>query len=309
MCYNAIMETTNTIKKIYPAIGPFPHSKSIVTSFDESTPWRDANVAFNWLNFEFPISHKHLDWEILIILQDEIRHHINKQTDILSPGTACLIGPKDKHSFTYKCKKKNNFQGVSILIRDSYLQAFANMFSPTLYEKLCSHKEPLYFTISKNSLEKYMNILLEIQALNNNNAEYCKQQCVTVFNYLFLKLTEQILNPTTISLELKSFLRVLNNPSISSEEIKIAQQTLPYSYSQLTRIFKKYMGCTITHYINSVKMNYAKELLSNTDLSLTQITEELNFESSSHFHYLFKQHFGITPLGFRKNSLPPTLSN
>ena len=305
MCYNKIMETSTNIKKIYPPIGNFPRSKNIVTSFDESTPWRDANVAFNWLNFEFPVSHKHLDWEILIVLQDQIRHHINKKTDILSPGTACLIGPKDKHSFSYKSRKKNNFQGVSILIRDSYLREFSNMFSPSLYEKLCSHKEPLYFTVSKNSIEKYTNILLEIQALNNNNAEYCKQQCITVFNYLFLKLTEQIFNPTIISKELKSFLRILNNPSISSEEIKAAQQALPYSYSQLTRIFKKSMGCTITHYINSVKMSYAKELLVNTDLTLTQITEELNFESASHFHYLFRQHFGITPLNFRKTASPP----
>ena len=301
---------TNTIKKIYPKLAPMPHAKNITSCFDDATPWLDSNVAFNWLNFEYPFPHKHSDWEILIVLQDQMRHHINKGEDILSPGTACLIGPKDKHSFSYKNKKTPNFQGVSILIRDSFLRQFTSTYSPTLYDELCAHKEPLYFSVSKNSLDKYINILLEIQALNSNNVAHRNQQCIVVFNYLFLKLIEQVFTQSNAPTDLKPFLRVLNNPSISPEDIKAAQDALPYSYSQLTRIFKKSMGCTITHYVNSVKMNYAKELLANTDLTLPQITEELHFESGSHFHYLFKQYFGVTPLSYRKSTTPPlTLNN
>ena len=88
---------------------------------------------------------------------------------------------------------------------------------------------------------------------------------------------------------------------IKQEQIKAAQAEMPYSYPQLTRIFKKYMRCTITQYVNKTKLQYAKELLANTDMSLTEITNELHFESTSHFHSLFKKHFNITPNDFRKN--------
>ena len=102
---------------------------------------------------------------------------------------------------------------------------------------------------------------------------------------------------------LKAFIRQLNNPLITPEEIKAAQSAMPYSYPQLTRIFKKYMSCTITQYVNRRKLEHAKELLSNTDMSLSEITSQLNFESTSHFHSLFKKHYGITPSEYRKHSL------
>ena len=80
---------------------------------------------------------------------------------------------------------------------------------------------------------------------------------------------------------------------------------MPYSYPQLTRIFKKYMHCTITQYVNKTKLQYAKELLANTDMSLTEITNELHFESTSHFHSLFKKHFNVTPAEYRRlNRIP-----
>lgn len=296
-CYTTYMEN---FEKIYAPRGKLS-KKRILATFDSATPWKDANVAFNWINFEYPLFHDHADWEILLVLQGTIQHHINGTSEILTAGTGCLIGPRDTHSLSYPNKKRTDFQGVSIIVRDCFLRNFLQMYAAMLYEEILNHKDPLYFSISHNSIEKYTNMLLSIQNYNTEQKSHCQQQCNIVFTYLILKIMEQQSSPSPLPDELKNFVRQLNNPAISKEQRLELQKQVPYSYSQLARVFKKHLHCTITQYVNQVKLNYAKELLSSTDIPISQIAENLQFESSAHFHTLFKRMFNITPLKYRKN--------
>ena len=294
-------------KKIYPYLGNV-HEKGRYrkSTFEQATPWKTANTAFYWMNFEYPLYHGHIDWELLIVLNGKMLHKINGKEKIITAGTACLIGPKDDHALFYPNREKNQFQGVTIMARDSYMRDVLALYSPTLYDELCADPNPLYFSLSHNSLEKYTDMLLNIQTHKNENTPYTEQQCNIIFSNIMLKFLEQQQEVSDIPPLLKSFIRQLNNPLITNEQIKAAQAEMPYSYPQLTRIFKKYMHCTITQYVNRTKLQYAKELLANTDMSLTEITNELNFESTSHFHSLFKKHFNITPAEYRRLNRLPT---
>ena len=145
-------------------------------------------------------------------------------------------------------------------------------------------------------------MFLDIQTLKDESTPYTEQQCNIIFSTILLKFIEQWQKGQSIPTVLKPLIQQLNNPLITSEQIKAAQQSLPYSYPQLTRIFKKHMHCTITQYVNRTKLQYAKDLLSLTDMTLMEITNELNFESPSHFHSLFKKYFNITPAEYRKHN-------
>lgn len=296
-------EKTN--KKIYPEVGKLP-KRYTKSSFTQSANWQNANTSFYWVNFEYPQYHGHTDWELLIVLNDQIVHKINGTENLLTVGTACLIGPKDNHALFYPNRQKNQFQGVTITARDSYVRELLTLLSPTLYERLCSDANPLYFTLPLAVLEKYTNMLLNIQTYRNESTPQMEEECNIIFSSLILTFLEQKQHEVSkMPSVLKDFVRQLNNPLITTEQIKAAQAEMPYSYPQLTRLFKKYMHCTITQYVNKTKLQYAKELLVNTDMSLTEITNELNFESTSHFHSLFKKHFNITPAEYRRlNRIP-----
>ena len=291
-------EKTN--KKIYPDVGELP-KRYTKSSFSQAAYWPNADTSFYWVNFEYPLYHGHQDWELLIVLNDQILHNINGEAHVLTVGKACLIGPKDSHALFYPQRTKNQFQAVTLTARDCYVKKLLDTLSPTLYEELCSDPSPLYFSLSPNTLEKYTNMLLNIQTYKNESTPYTERQCNIIFSSLILTLLEQQQHEVSgIPNVLKAFIRQLNNPLITNEQIKAAQSEMPYSYPQLTRIFKKYMHCTITQYVNKTKLQYAKELLANTDMSLTEITIELHFESTSHFHSLFKKHFNITPAEYRR---------
>ncbi len=72
------------------------------------------------------------------------------------------------------------------------------------------------------------------------------------------------------------------------------------SKSYISHMFKSTSGMSIRAYCNSVKLEVAKNLLSNTDLPITDIAFDAGFNDVSYFIALFKESFGLTPLQFRK---------
>ena len=271
-------------------------------SFAYSSPWKNANTSFYWMNFEYPLYHEHTDWEILIVLNDRMIHRINGTETVLSAGTACLLGPNDRHSLLYPKRKKNLFQGVTFLAQDAYMKSLLNLFSPVLYDRICSDPQPCIFSLSASFLERLVNGCLEIQGTSNQNTPQTEEQCNILFHSLMMQFLSQNQSTTSMPNELALFIKNLNNPQLSANDIKELQAQLPYSYSNLTRLFKKYTNQTITQYVNNIKLQHARELLATTNMTTLMITNTLGFESVSHFNHLFKKQFNETPTQYRKLS-------
>ena len=134
--------------------------------------------------------------------------------------------------------------------------------------------------------------------------------------------TQKIYYQENSSALLKSILTHLHRHSIenSSSAIKAVSKTMAYikaNYDKplnnemlsnmtgyhgyhLNRLFTKHTGITVHKYILNVRINEAKNLLLNTDLSLASIAEKIGFNSNTHFSTYFKQVVGISPLEFRR---------
>lgn len=75
---------------------------------------------------------------------------------------------------------------------------------------------------------------------------------------------------------------------------------LGVSYSWFRKMFKLYVNVSPAQYHANMKLLRAKELLDNTELSITEITYKLGFESASQFSTFFRKKTGIPPLQYRK---------
>ncbi|MBJ6366544.1 helix-turn-helix domain-containing protein [Snuella sedimenti] len=71
-------------------------------------------------------------------------------------------------------------------------------------------------------------------------------------------------------------------------------------YTQLSKLFSEIAGHTIEHYIIEQRIERAKELLIYNELTLSQISYELNYSSPQHLSRQFKQITGLTPSAFKK---------
>ncbi|MDF2923055.1 MAG: response regulator [Paenibacillaceae bacterium] len=68
----------------------------------------------------------------------------------------------------------------------------------------------------------------------------------------------------------------------------------------LSRVFKRETGQSIIDFIIGAKMDRAKILLTETNLRIVDICEEIGYENYSHFGQAFKKKVGISPLEYRK---------
>ncbi|MER2491342.1 AraC family transcriptional regulator [Catenovulum sediminis] len=71
------------------------------------------------------------------------------------------------------------------------------------------------------------------------------------------------------------------------------------SPSYFSRLFKSVFRCNFSEYANQHKLYSAARLLSQSNMSITDIAFELNFSSPSHFISLFKKQFGLTPKKYK----------
>lgn len=85
---------------------------------------------------------------------------------------------------------------------------------------------------------------------------------------------------------------------ITSIQSELGQ--LGYSYAHLCRIFRKTYGVTPVGYINAIRMERAKKLLRDTNLSISQVAYRVGFDNPAYFSRLFSKVVGISPKMFSR---------
>ena len=73
-----------------------------------------------------------------------------------------------------------------------------------------------------------------------------------------------------------------------------------YNKSYVFRQFKKTTGSSLMVYFTKMKIQRAKEMLRETDLSINAISDRLSFEDPNYFSKTFKRVTGYTPSTYRK---------
>lgn len=68
----------------------------------------------------------------------------------------------------------------------------------------------------------------------------------------------------------------------------------------LSKLFREETGYTFVSYLSERRMDKAKQLLLETDLSIKEITAEIGYNDQNYFSKLFKTKFGISPTDYRK---------
>ncbi len=87
-------------------------------------------------------------------------------------------------------------------------------------------------------------------------------------------------------------------PTIKNSEY--LSHKLGHDYTYLANLFSEATGTTIEHFIIAHKIEKVKELLLYEELSLTEISYQLNYSSVAHLSNQFKKATGLTPTFFKQ---------
>ena len=76
-----------------------------------------------------------------------------------------------------------------------------------------------------------------------------------------------------------------------------------YGRAYLMRLFKKETGYSIMEYFIKLKIDKAKDLLRDNQLSIREISDKLAFNEPNYFTKTFKRITGFTPSAYRRRTL------
>lgn len=83
---------------------------------------------------------------------------------------------------------------------------------------------------------------------------------------------------------------------------------LSMNKNYLSGRFHREVGCTVTEYINKIRIQRSLELLRTTPLQMQTVAEQCGFTDANYFTRTFRKVHGITPNDYRK-SLQPAKKN
>lgn len=98
-----------------------------------------------------------------------------------------------------------------------------------------------------------------------------------------------------------TFVLIMNNynHNITLEDASGSAHMSPHYFC---RFFKKVTGTTFKEYLLRIRIDKAKELLIQYNMSVTEIAYQVGFENLSYFFRVFKRFTRLNPMEFRKLS-------
>ena len=291
LCYNR-----NDLRGITMAVKE--KDSVVVYTYESGSPFPGEDLGYNWLNYSYPLAHKHQHWEIVLVTHGQLLHRINGKESVMSRGDMCLVRPDDCHSLHFS----HGLHGthLSFLIKKQCMQRIFSTYKETLYDELVAQKNPYCVSLSDIETQSVINQILNLQTIKLSVPEK-----IFRLKSIVNKLLNVIINDNLFHQKLPDwlteFLFVLSDPHLQTNDVKSLARYTPYSYSRLAPVFKQLTGRTIIEYVTQIKIKYAADLLKTTDTPITQIALDLHYESLSHFIRTFKKVYNVTPSRYRKH--------
>ena len=150
-----------------------------------------------------------------------------------------------------------------------------------------------------NNLNQIIDTDLDIISRINETESFEALQgvCVSLIEFITKNMLTSIYNGN--SQIVTKALQFINKNYKEKISLKDIEDKLHVNSSYFSTLFKQEMGVTFTDYLNSLKIDHACQMLSDTNLSVIEISLSTGFEDQSYFTKVFKKAKGMTPKAFR----------
>ncbi|MCM8536706.1 MAG: AraC family transcriptional regulator [Lentisphaeraceae bacterium] len=85
--------------------------------------------------------------------------------------------------------------------------------------------------------------------------------------------------------------------------VKELSELCGFSENHFRNLFKKLTDMSPLHFINTKKLNAAREMLINESMNITDISFALGFSSCQYFSTFFKKQTSMSPIDYRKSAI------
>lgn len=234
-----------------------------------------------------------------------------RQSYDFQEGSLVCIAPKQVVAMDAEIEKRDDMMGWGLFFHPDLLRGTSlgmkmkdyTFFSYETAEALHlsdREKEILYDCIQKIENELQENIDNHSQTLIVSNIELLLNYCQRYYGRQFI--TRKNNNSDVVSQIEKLLTDYFKNEKLSEKElptVKYLSDKVHLSSGYLSDLLKKEIGMNTQELIHYYLIEEAKNILLNTDNSVSEIAYSLGFEYPQYFSKLFKKKTGSTPLEYR----------
>ena len=222
----------------------------------------------------------------------------------MAKGMLCFIG-KNKYHYTFPDDPEQYMRSKLFISSDELERISGILTSCGLLKNIPDENQIIAGFLDKRDFKEAEEIFEKLSAMQNDSTRFQAKaySAIIELTVLLSKSTLEKIhsksNNTQIAIEIAiEYVNRHITEDISLDGICAACHLSKYHFC---RIFKQKIGVTVMEYILKTRIVMAKELLSESSMSITEISESCGFSSISYFSRTFKNEIGIPPLQYKKH--------
>ena len=237
---------------------------------------------YNSINYDL---HFHKNYEVIYVIKGKAICSVNNQTKIITEGDFVLCLSNEIHSI--------KSIGEVIIWIGVFSEDFIHEFKKyqkgktgTDFSFRCP--ENLMKYLLENLIQKEVSDVFLIKScLYALCSEYLRQIPLEQSNSKQAELMGDIVEYIE-----RNYKKTLSLASIA--------ESLGYEYCYFSKVFNRLFSMNFNDYINIYRFNEACNMLTETDMTVTDIAYESGFQSIRSFNNIFKKLAGISPTEYRR---------
>jgi len=191
---------------------------------------------------------------------------------------------------------QRDFSNASSIVSALFIKLQTNFVDSGEVKNICCQ---IYYIVYRVIAKYHLNLLSE---------EYIKKIKQSADIFQLENIIEELLNHAKISFTgsaqkyskyIQDSIEYIKEHLTENISLEAISAHAHVNSSYLSRTFKKECGYSITEYIVSLRIEKAKELLSNNNIRTYEVSEKVGIHDPSYFSVLFKKHTGLSPKEYR----------
>lgn len=267
-------------------------------------PFSTYHIQNGGQSFQIPV-HWHDELEIIYVKSGFLTVNISGENYIGKPGDAFVVSPGNLH---FMGSQTGTVDYFTFLFPLKYI-AFRS--DDMLDDKLIEPLNSGHLMISpeiKDTVKEQCEQLGRVYAAEIDKSEskitsqIRKKIVLLQFIHELWKKGFIVENDTTgrntVEKEMVSYIQQNYTGKILLREFG---EQFHLSEKYISRYFKEHFHITLSQYVTYLRLEHAKQMLQETDISVTEVAMQSGYQNISYFIRSFKKTYGVSPLKYRKS--------
>jgi len=290
-----------------------PYLNTSITSQVQETaiiPEKRDIIVIRHPRYTRELCHIHNYFEVNFVIKGSARFIFGNETHTMQKGEICIIAPSSRHDLQIEgdtivftvCIRQSTFNTTFFS-----LMSGNNLLSYFFRTTLRGNDRPNYllFFTKENHLLKCLIRRMMIES--NQHDTYGNTCCINYANLFFATILRNYSETIQfydyqMSTDFSLVLQYIQHNYLTLTLTSLAE-LFHYSKSHLCSKIKQNTGYTFTELITSLRMSEAVNYLVNTELKISEIAEQVGYNSADHFSRIFRSIYNVSPREYRRQNL------